>query len=84
MAVRMHSTMAIAQSLLGGGEIWRRACSAFELGAPKVTYNRRFSINSQIEPQGHNVETDVTFLFLGTETPNWNAFIGIRMRFPTV
>ena len=74
MAVGMHSTIAIAQYLLGGGEIWRRACNAFELGAPKFTYNRRFSINSQIEPQGHNVETDVTFFISGNRNAKLKCF----------
>jgi len=68
MAFAMHSTIAIAQFLFGGVEISRSACGAFEVGAPKVAYNWRFSINSQIEPTGRGLYNDVTLLFFMLET----------------
>jgi len=73
VAVGDHSSIAIAQSLLGGKEISRPAYRTFELGPPKVTYNWRFSINSHrlniIEPTGHTFQNDVSLLFLRLEKP---------------
>jgi len=39
--------------------------SHFWAGAPKVTYNWRFSINSHSGPSGHSFHYDGIFLFLG-------------------
>ena len=44
--------------------------SHFWAGAPKVTYNWRFSINSHSEPSGHSSCIAGVFLFLVLETSN--------------
>jgi len=86
MAVGDHSSTAIAQALLVGGEISWPACRIFKLGPPKLTYNWRFSINSHIEPTGQWAYFSKRRHFLVSRTIKIKVTVLVQLgeSFPTV